>query len=314
MSQRLRFHLVYDGPLLDTHKMAVRDLAPALLSLNSLVERANELLNEQDQARVSLDVHASFKSGSFGVVLELAQGLWQRVLDMATSHPVTGILQLAGLLGLGKAASKGLIQTIAWARGRPIRRITPVDGGKVRLHLDDEHLDVDERLVRLLKDYRIRNALEGLIYDPLQKEGIQTLAIADEDKTEVLVAIDTSQARYFKTPSVEEEPLEQEEYTGLVQVLTLAFQEGNKWRFTEGGGNTWYAQVSDEDFLKRVQLNQEHFAKDDLLKARIRRIQRLGKEGLKADYEILEVLEHRRASPVVQLGLNLDDAKPPLPP
>jgi len=306
MAKHLRFHLVYDGPALAGHRMDVRDLAPALLAMNSLFERANSIINGEQQAQVSLNVHASFKSGSFGIDLELAQSLWQRVLDFANSHHITGILQIAGLLGIGHATSKGVIQVIAWLRGRGIKKIEPIENGGLRLFVDDEYMDVEEQTLNLIKDYKIRHALEGIVFDPLRKQGIESVSIVDIEAEKVLVSIDRDQAHYFKAPAVEEETLETEDYIDTLQVLTLAFQDGNKWRFTEGGGNAWYAVVRDDTFLSRVQFNQEHFAKDDIIKARIRRTQRLGKDGLKADYEILEVLEHRRAAPHVQLRLGLE--------
>ncbi|WP_368565471.1 hypothetical protein [Pseudoxanthomonas sp. UTMC 1351] len=303
MAQHSRFHLVYDGPALTEHKMNVRALAPALLAMGDLVERANEILNG-NQAKVSVNVNASFKSGSFGVDLELAQSLWQKVLDFANSHPVTGILAIVGLLGLGKDTVKGVVQVVMWLRGRGVKRIEPLSNGLVRLYVDNDHMDIEERVLQLLQDYKIRRGLEGVIGEPLQKEGIETVAVVDKDAKKVIVSIDRVQAGYFKAPEPEEEALQEDEYATSLQVLNLAFQDGNKWRFTEGGGNTYYATVSDYEFLKRVQLNQEQFAKDDIIKARVRRIQRLTKDGLKADYEVLEVLEHRGASPKVQLRMD----------
>jgi len=193
-----------------------------------------------------------------------------------------------------------------WLRGRGIRKIEPIENGRLRLFVDNEHMDVEEQTLNLIRDYKIRHALEGIVFDPLRKQGIESVSIVDSEAEKVLVSIDRDQAHYFKAPAIEEEALETEEYIDTLQVLTLAFQDGNKWRFTEGGGNAWYAVVRDDTFLSRVQFNQEHFAKDDIIKARIRRTQRLGKDGLKADYEILEVLEHRRAAPHVQLRLGLE--------
>lgn len=315
MAQHARFHLVYDGPALVQHQMDVRALAPALLAMGDLVERANELFNGS-QAKVSVNVHASFKSGSFGIDLELAQSLWQRALDFANSHPVTGIVSIVGLLGIGKTTGNGMVQVIVWLRGRGVKRIEPISNGVVRLFIDEEHLDVEERVLQLLQDYRIRRALEGVIAEPLSKEGIDTVAVVDQKAQQVLISIDRTQAAYFKAPNPEEETLQTDEYVTTLQVLTLAFQDGNKWRFTEGGGNTYFAVVLDEEFLSRVHLNQEQFAKDDIIKARIKRIQRLTKDGLKADYEVLEVLEHRSASPKVQLRMNFggnEERKPPGP-
>jgi len=304
MAKRVRFHLVYDGPALAGHRMDVRDLAPALLAVNTLFERANALVNGE-QAQVSLHVNASFKSGSFGIDLELAQSLYQRVIDFANSRHVNTILQIAELIGIGVGTGAGVIQVIRWLRGRGIKNIKPIENGGMRLFVDNEQMDVEARVLDLLKDYKLRRALEAIVFDPLQTPGIESVAVVDKKVETVLVCIDHDEAHYFKAPAIVEEPLDTEEYVATLQVLTLAFQDGNKWRFTEGGGKSWYAIVRDDTFLRRVQLNQEYFAKDDIIKARIRITQCLGQDGLKADYEILEVLEHRGASPHVQLTLGL---------
>lgn len=186
MAQHARFHLVYDGPALVQHQMDVRALAPALLAMGDLVERANELLNGS-QAKVSVNVHASFKSGSFGIDLELAQSLWQRALDFANSNPVTGILSIVGLLGIGKSTCTGLVQAIVWLRGRGVKHIDPIGDGVVRLYVDEEHLDIEERVLQLLQDYRVRRALEGVIADPLGKERLTKDGLkADYEVMEVL--------------------------------------------------------------------------------------------------------------------------------
>lgn len=303
MDQHARFHLVYDGPALVQHQMEVRALAPALLAMGELVERANELVNGS-QARITLNVHASFKSGSFGIDLELAQSLWQKALDFANGSSATGVLNLVGLLGIGTSAGVGLVQVISWLRGRGVDRIEPLGERKSRLHVEGEYLDIEAPVLLLLEDYRVRRALEGIIAEPLRNEGIDCVAVVDHQVQHVLVSIERAEAVYFKAPSPEDETLQSDEYIGTLQVLTLAFQDGNKWRFTEGGGVTYYAVVQDEGFLSRIHLNQVNFAKDDIIKARIRRTQRITKDGLKADYEVLEVLEHRSASPKVQLRMN----------
>lgn len=302
MGQHFRFHLVYDGPALDEHRMDVRALAPALLAMGDLVERANLLLNGE-QVRVSVDVHASFKSGSFGIDMELAQSLWQKVLDLASSNPATSIATICGLLGLSaREAFNGVIQVIRWLRGRGVTRIEPLENGAVRLFVHDEHLDTEERVLKLVQDYKLRKALEGVICEPLEREGITSVATVENERVAMLV--ERLESAYFRAPVPQDETLGEDTYIANLQVLNVAFQDGNKWRFTEGGGNVFHAMVLDEDFLKRVHLNEEQFAKDDIIRASVRRTQRLTREGLKADYEVLKVLEHRSATPKVQLRMN----------
>lgn len=302
MGQRFRFHLVYDGPALEEHRMDVRALAPALLAMGDLVERANLILNG-DQVKVSVDVHASFKSGSFGIDMDLAQSLWQKVLDLAGSNPAVSMATICGLLGFSaRDALGGVVQVIRWLRGRGVTRIEPLENGLVRLFVNDEHLDTEERVVKLVQDYKLRKALEGVIADPLEREGITSVSTVEDKK--VTVHIERLESSYFKAPTPQDEALSEDTYTASLQVLNLAFQDGNKWRFTEGGGSTFHAVVLDEAFLKRVQLNQEQFSKDDIIRATVRRVQKVTKDGLRADYEVLQVLEHRSATPKVQLKMS----------
>lgn len=59
MHDRFRFNLVYDGPALEEHRMDVRTLAPALLALGDMVERANEILNGEQVKIACTDQNAS---------------------------------------------------------------------------------------------------------------------------------------------------------------------------------------------------------------------------------------------------------------
>ncbi|MBX8484151.1 hypothetical protein [Pseudomonas cichorii] len=304
MGQHSRFHLVYDGPALDEHRMDVRALAPALLAMGDLVERANMILNGE-QVKVSVDVHASFKAGSFGIDMELAQSLWQKVLDLAGGQSVVSIATICTLLGFSvRDSCKGVIQVIKWLRGRGVTRIEPLESGVVRLFVGDEHMDTEERVLKLVQDYKLRKALEGVITEPLEREGITSVSTVESDQ--VIMHVERSESHYFKTPAPQDETLGEDTYIANLQVLNLAFQDDNKWRFTEGGGNVFYATVLDSEFLKRVQLNLEQFAKDDIIRASVRRTQRITKDGLRAEYEVLKVMEHRSATPKVQLKMDLN--------
>jgi len=307
MRQRAHFHLVYDGPALAEHRMDVRTLAPALLAMGDLVERANELLNG-DQARMVLNVKASFKQGSFGIDLESVQSLWNQLLDIVGSPQIQGVKSLLELLGMA-SGGLGLLKLIKRLRGRGIRKIEPIGNGLVKLYVDDEQFDVEEKVILLLRDYRIRKALQDVVTEPLKNEGIETVAIVDPRRETVNVVVERSEARFFIAPDPQEEVISDDTYIATLQVLTLAFQDGNKWRFTEGA-NSYYAAVLDEGFVQRIQANQEQFAKDDIIRARVRRTQRLTKDGLRAEYEVLEVLEHRSATPHIQIKMDFGQLPP----
>lgn len=310
---KTQFQLVYDGPALSESQMDVRTLAPALIALGDLVERANEMVNG-NQARVALNVRGSFKRGSFGIEFELVTNLWQKVLDFTGNPHVSGakeIIEWLGFGAVGTAAVYGsLVRVIRWLRGRGVKREVVLGNGVVRLYVGDEYIDVEEQVIALLRDYRIRKHLEAVIAEPLSRDGITVAGIVDPERGEVVILAEADEARWFKAPPAEEEAVADDRYEATLQVHTLAFQDGNKWRFGDGA-SVFFAAVEDEDFLARVARNQESFSKDDIIRARVRRVQRLTASGLKAEHFVEKVLEHRSASPHVQLKMSFGDSGKP---
>ena len=59
MNAVVHFSIKYDGPALATHQMDVRELAPALIALSSMLEEANRALYS-DSAEVRVNVNGSF--------------------------------------------------------------------------------------------------------------------------------------------------------------------------------------------------------------------------------------------------------------
>ena len=60
--QREEFVLSYDGPAIRDHEMDIEVLATSLLSLKSLIERTNTVLNGRN-ASVAVKVKAGFQEG-----------------------------------------------------------------------------------------------------------------------------------------------------------------------------------------------------------------------------------------------------------
>ena len=96
----------------------------------------------------------------------------------------------------------------------------------------------------------------------------------------------------FEVPGIEEQPLADEEREVALRPVNVAFTEGNKWRVSDGE-STFFATVTDLQFLHRVETAQEVFAKSDILRARLRTRQWRTSDGdLRTEHQILQVLEH----------------------
>lgn len=68
---------------------------------------------------------------------------------------------------------------------------------------------------------------------------------------------------YLEAPEPEEQLLGDSTSVTNLQLVNVAFQESNKWRFTDGT-TSFYEAVRDDGFIRRVQNNSASFSKEEL--------------------------------------------------
>lgn len=293
------FNVLYDGPALANSEMDVRELAPALLALGELLEEANAVINH-GRAQLSVQVKATFKTGCFGIELDVVQSLLQAAQSLFAHESVATAKELLEWLGLIGSTAGGLLWLIKKVKGRKINQVVLLDNGKVKIVLDNEAIEAEEKILELYRQFRVRSALEGVL-KPLESEGIDTFAVTDLKQTKRFIEVTKQERGYFKTPEPEAEPLSDDEFDVNLQIVSISFQDGNKWRFSDGA-SVFYADMLDESFAAQVAASAASFTKGDILKVRLRRIQSLSGEAFKTDYSVLKVLEHRKAA--AQLRMN----------
>ncbi len=295
------FQLIYDGPALASHEMNVRDLAPALLALAQLLEDSNKALNG-DSVKITVNLRAT-DEGSVDILLSVTQSLIDQAVSLFSGDGATAIVnaqELLSILGIG-GSSTGVIGIIRWLKGRSVKKVTKLKDGNFQLEVegDKEIRVVSHREIKLFGLLSVRKGFEAIVKKPLKSPGINKVKF--EKDSAPTVEISDDEAEYFVAPDIEEEVLGESETTTSLQIVGITFQEGGKWRFSDGNA-TFYADILDEEFLNRVQQNEAAFAKDDILKVTLRTKQFLGGSGgIKTDYTIVKVLEHRSA--VVQIRL-----------
>jgi len=172
--------------------------------------------------------------------------------------------------------------------------------GKRRLVCEDgEALIVEEHTVLLLRSLRVREHLWQVVA-PIERDGVDTVALGTDERIDAVVT--REQAAWFVPPPADETVVHEDERTMAFSIVSLSFKECNKWRLYDGA-TTIHATISDAGFLSRVDQNVERFAKGDLLVCKVRVRQWQTAFGVRTDYEVVEVLEHRQAARQIRLPL-----------
>jgi len=290
MPKKAAFKIAYDGEALRDHSMDVRDLAPALLSLGKLFDAANLALNG-DKATIKLQVKAH-SAGSFEVALELFQSWGAQVSHFLAGEFVTSVINLKELVvGIGSGGI-GIFWLIKKLRGKKPDRIEHLNNGMVSLELQGETLIVPVALLRLYQDVAVRMATEEIL-KPLYHDNIDRFIIKDDDT--VTEEITKADIVYFTLPEIRDEILTENIHEAAYSIISLAFKDDNKWRLHDGN-STISVQMKDDVFRRKVEENLISFSKGDILKCRVKTIQWRTIDGLKTEYEVLEVIEHMPAA------------------
>lgn len=300
MAKKAAFKIAYDGEALRDHSMDVRDLAPALLSLGKLFDAANLALNG-DKATVNLQVKAH-SAGSFEVALELFQSWGAQVSQFLGSELITSVLNLKELVIGGATGVAGIFYLIKKLRGKKPDRIEHLDNGRVLLELHGETLIIPLALLRLYQDVAVRMAAEEVL-KPLYHDKIDKFIIKD-DGDKVTDEVTKAEVDYFTLPEIRDEIITENVHEAAYSIISLAFKDDNKWRLHDGN-STISVQMKDNVFRGKVEENLISFSKGDILKCKVKTIQYRTVDGLKTEYEVLEVIEHMPAAK--QMFLFKDD-------
>lgn len=279
----MRFDMRYDGPEVESGRMNVRQLAPALLAVADLVHESSDVLYPGAPAP-RVDIHATDR-GSFLVDLALSSSsaemtqhaiaVYQTIKDKADA--------LAVILGL----TFGGIQTALIIEGRVIQQRTDQPDGQVTLHLaDGTTLTIPPERADLLTRPNFWAGARS-IAQPLG-EGVTSLEIRREDD---LVRVTAEQKPSLERPILDPVVTESEARV-ILTVLQPTFAEGYKWKFSDGSTD-FFASIEDHEFITSVMLGDERFGAGDRLDCNLVTRQTITTDDkLKTERAIIQVLSH----------------------
>lgn len=280
------FAVVYGGPLLEDGSMPIRDLAPALLALGELFVETS-VVAYPDQEPVSLNIRAT-EEGSFLVDLAIhSPDTWDQIVHLFSSNPITALVNIKELVIGGGFSLFGLTKAL---RRKRIEKVdeSHVESGHVRLTLENGTvLEIPAEVWALYRNVRVRRHVKEVV-NPLRRDGIEKVEFITDEK--ITVSISQDEADAFDVPEQIEVPLGKHETELVVQIASVAFVEGNKWRLSDGE-SSFYAAIEDESFLERIEAG-EAFRKGDMLRCHMLIEQSRVGESLRTEHHVIEVLQH----------------------
>jgi hypothetical protein len=279
----------YDGESLKNHSMDVKELAPALLSMGKLLDETNRLVNGAETSiKVQVKAH---EPGSFEIVLELTQSLTSQLTKLFSSENIKTATEIRNLIFGGETVTAGicLYWLIRKLKGKQPEKIEDLKNGQIRIEIDNEKFEIPIYLMRMYQERNIRKSVEDTLA-PLQDPGIEKFEVKQKKKT--VQSINKEELDIFKAPQAEDELLVESEHEAAYSIVSLAFKDDNKWRLHDGNSSI-SVLIKDEVFLSKVDKSRISFSKGDILMCRVKKTQWQTETGLKTEYEVIEVKEHR---------------------
>ena len=284
---RATLTITYDGEALRDGVMDVRDLAPALLAVGQLFDAANTALNGTE-AEIKVQMRAT-GAACFSIDLQVVQSIVHKVTHIFAGEEATSAANLMTLIFGGG----GVFGLIRWLSGKNPKSVEKLDAGMARVTAENgTALNVPLAEIRLYSDIAMRVAIERVVAEPLAKPGIDRFEVRNE--TGDVASVGKDEAIHFARPDMPDETITEDVRRAAYSIISLAFKEDNKWRLSDGASQI-SARIADQAFLDRVEGNQIAFAKGDILICEVRVTATQTPSGLKTDYVVERVVEHRPA-------------------
>jgi hypothetical protein len=170
---------------------------------------------------------------------------------------------------------RGLVDLLKVLKGKEPEKITATEKGTVRIEVRDSPnsnvtvLNYPSETVALYGDLPARQAMERTL-KPLDASGMETFEVLDEQRK--LQEVTAKETQYFRAPSPTElkERLNEDEFTGVYEVVSLSLFGGKGWRLSDSGGKrSIRVDIDDKEFLEQIARHRHSFERGVALKVRM---------------------------------------------
>lgn len=278
------FSIYYDAAdsELSKHSISAKTLGKSVSALSAMIEQADLLLNNQ-QTTVELQVSAPAVAGSFGIDFSLINLL----------PDTTNILEYLGFAACGTAITGGSALAIAQKiKDRTVLNIiTDSDSTDVKLELDGETIDCDQKVASLVTDPIIRHAIKTVIVDPLSGQASPSFKVKVNNQ-DIFSTSDEADLSFFDLPKDSLLTERTETVRTNIYFSRVNFISSSGWKMVYDGAERAVV-MQDENFMLKVKNSKEKFSKNDMFEVDLEIINRDTARGFKTRFIIKEVLRHR---------------------
>ncbi len=291
------FTIGYAGPAIENGEMNVRDLAPAMIATADLFTEANSHIN-RDSATVTVNFTAR-RAGSIDIVLQVIQQTTSAAVDLFSTKEAFALATAYTLARLIFDAA-GLINFFKNTQGKAAEKVETISDDEVRITIEGKSIVVARTIHELSEKRPIRDAMDDLIKNPLQHEGITEFRSTYNGHTE---KVTEDESEFLSMPS---QIVSQNKTTRWYTILRLTLEGNTKWNLTDGS-KPISVTIADPQFRDRVERRLERFIKGDRLHCTVYEEQTDTRSGLRTEYTVLKVHDHSHER--VQLPFPSDDTQ-----
>lgn len=267
--------LRYEGPALDAGRMDVYEASANMIAFSEFTVAAVKS-TYGDAAEAKAEV-SGFDRGSFAtdIVIQVAG-------TAATLFTALDPKQLWDVVKEAFALWKML-------KGSPPKSVAHEGQHVTVTNNSGQIIQVRTESLTLVLSDKGSAAAQQFVKTGLDHEGYTAVKLEPDDKVIPAIAVDRSEADSF-VPVVALIPLSDNTVKMTVIIVAAVFQDGNKWRFSDGA-SSFSAAILDGDFLAAVDRG-ERFGKGDVLEVQMRVVQT--RQGMRVSVErtVEKVLRH----------------------
>ena len=277
--------LRYEGPALDAGRMDVYEASANMIAFSEFMVAAVKA-TYGDAADATAEV-SGFERGSFAtdLVIEVAG-------SAATLFTALDPKQLWTVI-------KDAFELWKLLKGQPPKGVAHEGQHVTVTNNSGQIIQVRTESLTLVLNDKGSAAAQQFIKTGLDHEGYTAVRLQPDEKTIPAITVDRSDSGSF-VPVVASIPLSDNSVRMTVIIVAAVFQDGNKWRFSDGA-STFSAAILDGDFLTKVDRG-ERFGKGDVLEVQMRVVQT--RQGMKVSVERTVEKVARHIRPLEQLGLS----------